>query len=222
MPAGLMSEVCRRVVALCRAKAGLTLLVNALFWGGYGWLSRHAVFPVRPMAVTWLDEAVHFVPEPWAAVYLSQFLLTGGLPWLIDTAGVLRRYVHALAWLSAASFVVFLVWPVASPRPETLPTSGPMAWIAQADGTYNAFPSLHAGFLVLMGGLGWRMFVHRPPWIVRVFFMLWATAILYATLATRQHYAWDLAAGLALGLLADRMAWRGFNRSAPARSGRPG
>ena len=203
-------------------KAGLTLAINLLFWGGYAWLARHAFFPVRQMATTWVDEAIPFAPEPWAAVYLSQFLLTGLLPWFIDSAAVLRRYVLALLLLSGVSFAVFLLWPVASPRPTGLLGSGLMAWIARADGAYNAFPSLHAGFLALVGGLGWRMFGRRPAWPAIALFGVWATAILYATLATRQHYAWDLGAGLALGSLANRIAWRDFNRSAPTRPESPG
>ncbi|HWA25741.1 MAG TPA: phosphatase PAP2 family protein [Lacunisphaera sp.] len=215
-------ELIGRIRALAGRKAALTLAVNALFWGGYGWLARHAVFPVRPMATTAIDRAVAFAPEPWAAVYLSQFLLTGLLPWLIDAAEVLRRYVVALLLLSGASFVIFLLWPVASPRPVELPAGGLMAWIARADGSYNAFPSLHAGFLVLVGGLGWRMFARRPAWPAAGVFALWAAAILYATLATRQHYFWDLVAGLALGLGSDRTAWRGFTRTARPRLGTPG
>lgn len=210
-----MNELLRRIQTLLWPKLGLTLAINFLFWGGYGWLGRHAVFPVRPMGVTWLDERVVFSPEPWAAVYLSQFLLTGLLPWLIDSASVLRRYVRAMLLLSGVSFLIFFVWPVASPRPEEHGGSVLMAWIARADGAYNAFPSLHAGFIALIGGLGWRMFGRRPTWLVVALFGAWAAAILHSTLATRQHYAWDLVAGLGLGLLADRWAWRGFKRSGP-------
>lgn len=217
-----MNELLRRVQTLLWPKLGLTLAVNLLFWGGYGWLARHAVFPVQPMARTWLDEAVGFSPEPWAAVYLSQFLLTGLLPWLIDSPQVLRRYVGAMFLLSAVSFVVFLVWPVASPRPSGTTGSTLLAWIFRADGIYNAFPSLHAGFLVLIGGLGWRMFGQRLSPAVIVLFVAWAAAILYSTLATRQHYVWDLVAGCAVGLVADRLAWARFNRSEPARSAAPG
>lgn len=217
-----MNELSRRLRTLVGQKVGLTVAINLLFWGGYGWLARHALFPVRPMASTWVDGAVPFAPAPWAAVYLSQFLLTGLLPWFIDSAAVLRRYVTAMLLLSGVSFVIFLLWPVASPRPAGQLESGLMAWIARVDGSYNAFPSLHAGFLALIGGLGWRMFGRRPAWPVVVLFGAWTAAILYATLATRQHYCWDLVIGLVLGALANRIAWRGFNRSAPARLETPG
>jgi membrane-associated phospholipid phosphatase len=221
MLVGVIIEGNRRVRALFWNKVGLTIGINILFWGGYGWLSRHAVFPVRPMILTWFDAAVPFVPEPWAGIYLSQFLLTGGLPWLIDSIDVLRRYVRALVGLSMVSFLIFLVWPVASPRSLLQPDSGLMAWITRMDGIYNAFPSLHAGFLVLMGGLLCRMFGRRPPVFVMVLFATWAVAILFSTLATRQHYFMDLAAGVVLGRLADHYAWRKFKQDDPARSQTP-
>ena len=38
---------------------------------------------------------------------------------------------------------------------------------------------------------------------------MWVALILYATLATKEHYAADIVTGIALALLADWWAWRG-------------
>jgi membrane-associated phospholipid phosphatase len=207
---GLAAGLSRRLGALLRLKVGLTIGLNLLFWLGYGSLSRHALFTECSIPLTWLDRAVPFAPRFWAWVYLSQFAITGGLPWLIDSRAVLGRYVVGLAVLSGVSFMIFLFWPVASPRPADLSDAGPMWWIARGDGPYNAFPSLHAGFLVFMGGMGWRMFPARPNPALCLLFLTWSAAILYSTLATRQHYALDLVAGGVIGLVADRVAWAGF------------
>ena len=216
------AELARRVTALLGEKLLLTLLLNIVFWGGYGWLSRQAFFSVRQMATTWLDKAVPFAPDFWAWIYLSQFVLTGGVPWLIEQREVLWRYATGLLLLSGLSFAVFLFFPVASPRPAGVVFVGPMAWIARYDGAYNAFPSLHAGFLFLIGGLGWRMFARRPSVRVVTVYVLWACAILYSTLATRQHFAWDLVAGLGLGWFADGVAWRKYVSNGRSLSGKPG
>lgn len=220
MATGWLREAGRRGATLFCPKLGLAVAMTSVFWLGYGWLSRHAILPLREVPVTWLDRTVPFAPVPWAAIYLSQFLLTGGMPWLITTREQLRRYAVAVGLLSGAAFVVFLLCPVASPRPPGLAWDGAMAWIVRLDGPYNAFPSLHAGYLVLIGGLGRQLWPGRIPPPVVAGFGGWAAAILYSTLATGQHYAWDLAAGAALGWVAHRVAWREATGSAPARSGK--
>ena len=105
----------------------LTVVINVGFWAGYGWLGRNPVFPPWMPPRVWLDTAIAFQPEPWAWVYLSQFLFTGGLPWLIDTQDGVRRYSVGLVAMSAASFAVFLFLPVASPRPSGV-IAQLMAW----------------------------------------------------------------------------------------------
>lgn len=190
----------------------LTVVINVGFWAGYGWLGRNPVFPPWMPPRVWLDTAIAFQPEPWAWVYLSQFLFAGGLPWLIDTQDGVRRYSVGLVAMSAASFAVFLFLPVASPRPAGVIASGAMAVILGYDGTWNAFPSLHAGFLVYMARLAWRLFGGAAPGTVGLVTAAWGAAILYATIATRQHYAVDLAAGAAIGAAADWLAWSSEGR----------
>jgi membrane-associated phospholipid phosphatase len=198
-----------------KLKAALTLGLNLLFWLGYGFLARHTFFPVWTPPQTWLDAAIPFQPEPWGWIYLSQFTFTSALPWWLDTRRALRRYVVGVGVLCGVSFCFFLLLPVASPRPVEFATTTAMTWIAGYDGAFNAFPSLHAGFLVYLGALAARMFGRRLPAAWWALMSLWGVAILYATIATRQHYAVDLVAGGALGWLADRVAWGGqFSRNA--------
>lgn len=190
-----------------REKLLLTVVLNALFWTGYEWLGRTPMLPVRTVPRLWPDDAIPFQPRPWAWVYLSQFLLTGLLPWLIDSRETIRRYVVGFAVMSGTSFAVFAVWPVASPRPAG-PVDGALAAIHFYDGTLNAFPSLHAAFLVYMARLAWRMFGRGLSPVKWGAGAAWGAAILYATIATRQHFTLDLVAGGAIGWLADWRAWR--------------
>lgn len=186
----------------------LTVLLNLLFWIGYGWLGRHACFPLRRPPLIWLDHTVPFQPRPWGWIYLSQFLFTSIMPWLLTKKAGVIRYAIGVAGLSAASFLIFFFFPVAAPRVVDLPSDGPMAWIISYDGPLNAFPSLHAGFLVYTGLLAWRMFGRVMPPAAAVSGFIWGGLILYSTLATRQHYALDLVAGAVLGCAADWIAWR--------------
>ena len=207
----------QRLQAEWRLKLLLFVAVNAVFWVGYQWFSRHAYFPLRGVPVTWLDRAVPFHPEFWSWIYLSQFIFTGTLPLLLVTRTDIRRYLVSLAVMSITSFTVFVFFPTQGPRPSTVAGPVAMSWIASADGPLNAMPSLHAAFLVCMGGLAWRMFGLKVLPVV----MLWGAAILYSTLATKQHYALDLLSGGVLGLLADSLAWRGVRATAmiPVSSG---
>jgi hypothetical protein len=202
--------VLRRLHAHWRLKLLLTVAVNAVFWSGYAFLGRHAFFPLWVPPTTWFDAAIPFRPEPWAWIYLSQFLFTGAVPWLIETKDALRRFVVGLVATSVVSFVCFLFFPVASPRVgmNSGAADGAMALIAKYDGAMNAFPSLHAGFLVYLALLVRRMFGPALPRAAVLAGVLWAGAILYATIATRQHYVVDLIAGAAVGALADWLAWR--------------
>lgn len=195
-------------------KLGLSLGLGLLFWTGYGLLGRHAVFPLRGVPVTWLDRSIPFQPEPWGWIYLSQFLLTGLLPWLMTDREEIRRFAASVGWLSGASFLIFFLFPVASPRPLFLTEeAGAMRLILDYDGPLNAFPSLHAGFLILLARLAWRIFPAPRSRLAVLGGCLWGAAILYATLATRQHYALDLVAGAGLGVLADWLAWRSGPRA---------
>ena len=84
------------------------------------------------------------------------------------------------------------------------------------DGPLNAFPSLHAGYLVYTIALARRLFgrqLHPGVWAI---LWVWAMLILFATLATKQHYALDLLAGGVIGCAADWFAWRNSVRGANA------
>ncbi|MEI6534091.1 MAG: phosphatase PAP2 family protein [Verrucomicrobiaceae bacterium] len=197
-----------RLQAQWRFKLLLTVLLNLIFWMGYGWLGRHAYFPLHRLPFTWIDQAVPFQQQPWAWIYLSQFLFTSIMPWLLVKKEGVYRYAMGVAVMSAASFLIFLIFPVAAPRAVDLPADGSMAWIVLYDGPLNAFPSLHAGFLVYTGLLAWRMFGHVTPLVVAAGVLIWGGLILYSTIATRQHYALDLVAGATVGYLADWFAWR--------------
>lgn len=203
-----------RFQAQWRLKLVLTATMNALFWGGYGYLGRHASFPLHVPPLTWIDRVIPFQPAFWSWVYLSEFLLAAILPWLIDTREGLLRYASGVAVMTVVSFGVFWLLPVASPRPNQTIVAGAMGFIAAADGRFNAFPSLHAAFLAYLALLAHRLWP-RASWAATAGGVVWAGAILYATIATRQHYALDLVAGAAVGVLADWLAWSGkFGASA--------
>jgi membrane-associated phospholipid phosphatase len=197
-----------RLGACWRFKVLLTLALNLFFWVGYGFLASHALFPVQTVPSTWVDRAIPFQPAGWSVVYLSEFLFTTTVPWLLSTSADLRRYAWGLFGLSGISFLFFLFLPVASPRPSGFIGDELHQVILQLDGAYNAFPSLHAGFLAYTFALAWRIFHHELPRWLWGLSWTWGTLVMYSTLAIRQHYFLDLIAGAAIGVAADAFAWR--------------
>lgn len=202
----------RAFLAHWRLKLLLTIVFNACFWAGYEVLGRHAFFPPQSIPLTGLDHAIPFQPSPWGWVYLSQFSFTSLLPWFLPTREEILRCTAGLGVMSLLCFAVFFFYPVPPPsRPVSPDQPLSMAIIAAYDGLYTCFPSLHAAFLLYMGALAWRLYrrAFRPAgWVLCG---LWGLGILYSTIATRQHYAWDLAAGLAVGGFSFWLAWAGWD-----------
>lgn len=197
-----------RIHALWRTKLWLTVVISIGFWIPYLLLSRHAVLPIHTLPLTWLDEWAGFQPQPWSWVYESNFLITGIVPWLITTRNTLRRYALGFAFMSGVSFLCFLIFPVACPRPSELGTDSLLNVIARVDGPLNAFPSLHAASLIYTVLLVRRIFGRGLHPLVMPALITWGVLILFATLATKQHYAVDLLAGGIIGIFADWLVWR--------------
>jgi membrane-associated phospholipid phosphatase len=197
-----------RLAVLWREKLLLTVAFNAFFWAAYLFLSRHAFFSVHTLPVTWLDNWIGFRGHFWPYMYESNFLL-GTVPWFITSRETLRRYVLGFALLSIVSFAIFALFPVASPRPANVNEGGMfLMFITRIDGPLNAFPSLHASTLVYNLALARRIFGPKLKPFIVAGIIVWASLILFATLATKQHYAIDLLAGGLVGLAADWLVWK--------------
>jgi len=186
----------------------------------YFTLQRVGAFPLRSLPVTALDRWVDFDPR-WIGAYLSLALLVPIAPLLATRREELVRYAKGLTLLCLPSFAVFLLFPVEGPRPDAAPGHALYRVLISWDGAANAFPSLHAGLAVFS-----LLFAYRVMWgdlarrgraALGIVGSLWGSAILYSTLATKQHWAIDLAPGVLLACAAHALAWR-----RAARATRPG
>jgi hypothetical protein len=178
---------------------------------------QHFVFAApRTPWITPLDLRIAFEPR-WIWVYASLALLVPLAPLLTPTRDGLARYVHGLAWLCVTSFVAFLVLPVAGPRPPEIPAQGLYAMIVAVDRPLNSLPSLHAGLTAYsLLHLARVATDARSAAAGRRFVVLgvaWGVAILFSTLATKQHWVVDLPFGMALAWAAHAWAWRAAPRA---------
>lgn len=172
----------------------------ALFFVAYFLLLHFPLFPVTVMPVTALDRWIGF--HPWAIVfYFSLWVYVCLPPALCASRTALLRYLMAASGLSLVAMLVFLFWPTATPAFQVDWQKYPsFDFLKSVDLARNACPSLHAGFAVFSGlWLMRRLRQLRAPVTIRILNVLWCLAILYSTIATRQHVALDIYAGAILG-----------------------
>ena len=200
-----------RVLADVPAKIGVLLGLSAGICVPYFVLQRVRLFPLQEVPATPLDRWIEF-DSAWIVVYLSIALLVPLAPLLASGREQLVRYARGLALLCLPSFAAFLLLPVEGPRPETGAWHPLYALLVSVDRPANSFPSLHAGLTFYSLLFLWRELRGvLPGRVAGVLFaggVLWGAAILFATLATRQHWALDLPAGMLLALGAHAIAWR--------------
>ncbi len=186
------------VPAIRRSNQAAAMVLGYLAFGvvylGSGALRLVAPTALAPSA---LDAAVPYLG--WSVwVYLSQFLLiASGILFARDDLDRSHTF-YALLVATVAAAPFFIAWPTTVPRvaPGTDGITG-LAWrlLHLADTPANCFPSLHVALAVISARALWRR-----GW--QTLATVWPILIIVSTLTTRQHVAWDIPGGLALGIFA--------------------
>lgn len=159
------------------------------------WPSRDLSGPV--------DRLVPFSPA-WELVYVSIYFYVFIVVAYLRDAPLFRRVVLAFCLIQFACYAMFLAMPVGISRPDTLDLHGEfLAWGLALnyalDQPRNLFPSLHLANAFMVSLLIFRVQPRAGRWA-----LLWASLIGYSTMAARHHFFADVAAGIAVALLADR------------------
>src|SRR5688572_20649186 len=197
-----------RVAAHWRLKAVLTATLGVLFTSAYLLIGHFPIAPVRHLPLTWIDRAIAFHPYEWVWIYQSLYIPINVIPWLAERREELWRYVRGFALLSLVSFAIFIAWPIRMPRPHVEDPRGMYWLLLQYDAPHNSLPSLHAGLLIYTLAFGRRIIGHETPRGLKLICVVWAALILYATLATKEHYLADIVTGAALAVAVDGWVWR--------------
>lgn len=184
-------------------KAVGTPFFIAVFFGAYFYLLKHPAYPITIMPTLWLDRVIGFEPRA-LLLYLSLWVYVSLPPAFLATRRELYRYAAAMAATCLIGLLVFYFWPTSVPTPDIDWTRYPeVHFLKNIDAAGNAFPSLHVATAVFSGW--WLHCLLRrfggPNWVVAMNAM-WGAGIVYSTLATKQHVAVDVFAGLALGCIA--------------------
>lgn len=166
-----------------------------------------------------LDRALSLQPT-WMLVYGSLYVFVVLLPLLVVRQQELfRRAMQAYLMVMIVSYVGFLLYPTAAPRPAQVLGVGFSAWSLRLayslDPPYGCFPSLHVAYSFVSALTCYR--VHRG---VGAGAGLWAALIGLSTLYTKQHYVADVIAGALAAYAAYVLFLRSYPREAIAESDR--
>jgi hypothetical protein len=205
-----------RVAAHWRFKVVAGGALTAGFLTLYLLVQHCHLVPQTAMPVTALDRWIGFHPGlVW--LYESFGLYLPIAPWLMTQRSDLVSYCWVVSGMSLLAFAVFLVWPTSVLRPVAPPGYLAFRLLTAVDGPVNACPSLHAAMSVFSATCAHTIFRRLgDPGVFRFLNGAWCAAILYATLATKQHMAADVVAGAALGVAAS-LCWRRSRRGVEAR-----
>jgi membrane-associated phospholipid phosphatase len=187
----------------CYLKGLGTMLFIAVFFGAYFYLLKHPGSKPAVMPLIWLDHLVDFQPLA-LPIYLSLWLYVSLPPLLLGTRHELYHYGTAIGLMCIGGLAVFYFWPTAVPLADIDVALHPdMGFLKNVDASGNACPSLHVATAMFSGAWLHHLLkrIGAPKWLL-FFNGGWCAAIVYSTLATRQHVAIDVAAGLLLGALA--------------------
>ena len=193
---------------------GTTLFIG-LFFCAYFYLLKHSAYPTWPMPLTWLDRQIGFQPGA-LPLYLSLWVYVSLPPAFFATRRGLYRYAIAMAIMCITGLIIFYFWPTAVPTADINWAEYPdVDFLKNIDASGNACPSLHVATAFFSGV--WLHHLFRrfgaPPWILLLNW-IWCIGIIYSTLATRQHVAVDVLAGLILAGLAAYFSLRHRARAA--------
>jgi len=189
----------------------------AVFFAAYFLVLKNPVYPVTVMPFTLMDELIGF--EPLAVpVYLSLWVYVSVAPAFLATRQELQAFTLGMAATCVTGLLIFWFWPTTVP-PATIDwTLYPSVdFLKNIDASGNACPSLHVATAVFSGlWLAYLLKIFGAPLWVQTFNAAWCVAIAYSTVATRQHVAVDMWAGLALGAVAAWLSLHYLRRKRPA------
>jgi len=190
-----------RTLAYSPLKAIGTMVFLALFFWAYFFVQRNPLSQPAEMPLTAVDQWIAFTPLAFP-VYVSLWFYVSLPATFLHSLPSLWTFLFWVAALCLFCLGIFWVFPSVVPQSGIDWSQYPeMASIKAMDQGGNACPSLHVASAVFSWLWLHRLFkaMSAPPllaWISAIHCL----AILWSTMATRQHVFLDVLAGALVGM----------------------
>lgn len=209
-------QIAVRMITLWPLKAVGTAAFMMLFFWAYFAVLRNPLSPVTVMPLTWLDVAIPVTSL--AFPFYASLWVYASLP--VAFMKEIRAMLLFGVWMAAMCLLCLGVFWL---LPTGVPPAGidwhqypEMAVIKDVDTGGNACPSLHVASAVFAAVWLSRIFSFvRAPSAVRWLSGLHCLAILWSTIATRQHVVLDVLSGAVVGVVFGVLGLRHAVRGAP-------
>jgi len=205
-----MRSIARRLGTHWVLKMFGTMLGIYGFFLLYFWVQRSQADRAMVVPMTAIDDWVG-ISQYAVLPYVSLWLYVSLAPALAANMAGLRSYITGAVTMAGVGLATYWLFPTRTPAfPVDWSGYPALHLLKSTDLGGNAFPSLHVAFAAHAGVVIARELqdVDAPAW-VRAFNWLWCVAIVYSTLATRQHVVIDVVGGLMLaGVAVAVCAWQ--------------
>lgn len=183
---------------------GTSAFMSLFFWA-YLFLLKNPAFPVTTMPLTVMDHWIGFAPMALIP-YLSLWIYCSLPVALMPTRTRLLNFGFWIGAMCLLALSIFYWLPSAVPPTDIDWAQYPeVAFLKGVDAAGNACPSLHVAAAVYVNfWMYWLLWEVRLGWRAQSIQILWGVAILYSTMATKQHVSLDVLAGIVLGIV---FAW---------------
>jgi membrane-associated phospholipid phosphatase len=192
----------RRFATLWYVKAlGTTTFMAIFFWCYFSALagSHHTVLE---MPLIWLDHQIPFTPSAYG-IYISLWVYVSLPPAFLGNFRVLLKFGGWVTVLCALGLITFWLLPSKTPIFDIDWTLYPqLALIKSLDASGNACPSMHVATAVFSAfWIDAILAASTAPRSLRLISVLHCIAIIWSTIAIRQHVAIDVIVGALLGVV---------------------
>ena len=184
-----------------RYRMGLMALTLLGWLAIYFLVNRRTVDPQRRRDFrTKLDNSLPFLPQ-FALIYFSTYLFVLEPFFILSDARQFYWMLASFISISMGASLIHAIFPSKIERVEDFSTrhvSGKLLnRFQQTCKPYGNFPSMHVGLSVPVVIANYLTYTPLTGGIM----LLWGIFIALSTLFTKQHYLWDVLAGLVIGLL---------------------
>ena len=158
---------------------------------------------LSPFAVpsTFVDQWIGVSPN-WVWAYVSYYLYLIGAYLLARDEQNLNQLAYSYLVSTLIAFFIFFLLPTSLPR-DIYPLESSASWSAwmlshvrSVDESINCAPSMHITMSTIAA-----LTYFKESKKVGFITAIWGLLIAYSTMATKQHYFWDVITGFIFGLI---------------------